>query len=76
MFRKRTRKRLINPYIIVAELEIVTVGISIPDDKVIKEAAKEPGVRLKVSTIALVEIGIMKEEVCVIIGNREVEVGL
>ena len=76
MFRKRTRKRLINPYIIVAELEVVTVGISVPDGKVVEEAAKEPGVRLKVGTMALVEISIMKEEVCVIIENREVEVGL
>ena len=41
----------------------------------VEEAAKEPGVRLKVGTVALVGIGIMKEEVCVIVGNREVGVG-
>ena len=42
----------------------------------VKETAKESRVRLKVGTMALVGIGIMKEEVCVIIGNREVGVGL
>ena len=74
MFRKRTRKRLIDPYITIAGLEVVTVGISVPDSKVVKEAAKEPRVRLKVGTVALVGIGIMREEVYVIVENREVEV--
>ena len=76
MFWKRTRKRLINPYIIVAELEMVIVGISIPDSKVVEETAKESRVRLKVGTMALVGIGIIKEEVCVIVENREVGVSL
>ena len=76
MFWKRTRKRLINLYIIVARLEVVAIGISIPDSKVVKEVVKEPRVRLKIGTIALVGIGIMKEEVCVIVENRKVGVSL
>ena len=75
MFRKRTRKRLIDPCVTAAGSEVVAVGISVPDGKVVEEAAKEPGVRLKVGTVALVGIGVMKEEVCVIVGNREVGVG-
>ena len=42
----------------------------------VKEAAKESRVRLKIGTMALVGISIIKEEVCVIIENREVGVSL
>ena len=55
---------------------MVAVSISIPDSKVVEEAAKESRVRLKIGTVALVGIGIMKEEVCVIVGNRKVGVSL